>query len=206
MVTELLPIRSQLQKRLLRRMPPVAERLSFPPGIYLSGTVELLSNVTVDLQAGAILKASPNIGDYGGIADYGFGRNYGVDSSGEGPRVGLIVARDAENIAITGHGRIDGNGDSFFNLKSFHNTPDFDPQYTRQGADFDAPKYGLEFGPVETNASGRPGTLIILSHCRNILVRDVTLSNAPNLDTASTRLRASYHRGYSHYKRCPAPQ
>ncbi len=152
----------------------------FPPGIYLSGTVELLSNVTVDLQAGAILKASPNIGDYGGIADYGFGRNYGVDSSGEGPRVGLIVARDAENIAITGHGRIDGNGDSFFNLKSFHNTPDFDPQYTRQGADFDAPKYGLQFGPVETNASGRPGTLIILSHCRNILVRDVTLSNAPN--------------------------
>jgi polygalacturonase len=152
----------------------------FPPGSYLSGTVELLSNVTLELQAGAVLQASPNVADYGTISQYGFGRNYGVDSSGEGTRIGLIVARNAQNIAITGRGRIDGNGDSFFDLKSFHNTPDFDAKYTRQGADFDAPKYGLEFDPVEAHPAGRPGTLIILSNCHNILIRDVTLSNAPN--------------------------
>ena len=152
----------------------------FPPGTYLSGTLELLSNVTLELQAGAVLQASPNVGDYGSISAYGFGRNYGVDSSGEGFRVGLIVARKAQNIAITGRGVIDGNGDSFFDLKSFHNTADFDAKYTRQGADFDAPKYGLEFGPVEPHPDGRPGTMIILSDCRNVLIRDVTLSNAPN--------------------------
>jgi hypothetical protein len=152
----------------------------FPPGVYLSGTLDLLSNVTLELSAGAVLQASPNVNDYGSTAAYGFGRNYGVDSSGEGFRVGLIVARKAQNIAITGHGRIDGNGDSFFDLKSFHNTADFDPKYTRQAADFDAPSYGLEFGPVETHPGGRPGTMIILSDCHNVLVRDVTLSNAPN--------------------------
>jgi polygalacturonase len=125
----------------------------FPPGTYLSGTLELLSNVTLELQAGAVLQASPNVGDYGRISEYGFGRNYGIDSSGEGSRVGLIVARQAQNIAITGHGRIDGNGDSFFDLKKFHNTPDIDSKYTRQGADFDAPQYGLEFGPVATRSA-----------------------------------------------------
>ena len=113
----------------------------FPPGTYLSGTLELLSNVTLELQAGAVLQASPNVKDYGSISEYGFGRNYGVDSSGEGFRVGLIVARKAHNIAITGRGTIDGNGDSFFDLKSLHTGTDFDARYTRQGADFDAPKY-----------------------------------------------------------------
>ena len=152
----------------------------FPPGTYLSGTVELLSNVTLELQAGAVLQASPNVRDYGSISEYGFGRNYGVDSSGEGFRVGLIVARKAHNIAITGRGTIDGNGDSFFDLKSLHTGADFDATYTRQGADFDAPTYGLESGPVEAGPAGRPGTMIILSDCRNILIRDVTLSNAPN--------------------------
>jgi len=152
----------------------------FPPGTYLSGTVELLSNVTLELQAGAVLQASPNVRDYGSISEYCFGRNYGVDSSGEGFRVGLIVARKAHNIAITGRGTIDGNGDSFFDLKSLHTGADFDATYTRQGADFDAPTYGLESGPVEAGPAGRPGTMIILSDCRNILIRDVTLSNAPN--------------------------
>jgi len=152
----------------------------FPPGTYLSGTVELLSNVTLELQAGAVLQASPNLNDYDSISEYGIGRNYGVDSSGEGFRVGLIVARKAHNIAIMGRGTIDGNGDSFFDLKSLHTGSDFDATYTRQGADFDAPKFGLEFGPIETRSAGRPGTMIILSDCRNILIRDVTLSNAPN--------------------------
>ena len=152
----------------------------FEPGTYMSGTVELLSNVTLELQAGAVLRASPNVADYGSISAYGFARNYGIDSSGEGLRVGLLVARHAQNIAITGRGTIDGNGDSFFDLKSLHNGIDFDAKYTRQGADYDSPKYGLEFGPAETKAAGRPGTMIILSDCRNILIRDITLSNAPN--------------------------
>ncbi|MGO9230913.1 MAG: glycoside hydrolase family 28 protein [Bryobacteraceae bacterium] len=152
----------------------------FPPGIYLSGTLELLSNVTLDLQPGAVLEGSSSVMDYGNIADYDFGRRYGIDSSGEGFRVGLIVARKANNVAIVGHGTIDGNGDSFFDLKSVHNGADFDAQYTRQGADYDSAKYGLEFGPVEVGPNGRPGTMIIFSDCSNILVRDVTLSNSPN--------------------------
>ncbi|MBV9491532.1 MAG: right-handed parallel beta-helix repeat-containing protein, partial [Verrucomicrobia bacterium] len=155
-------------------------RVLFTPGTYVSGTLRLLDNVTLELRAGAVLQGSRDVLDYGNISSFGFGRQYGLDSSGEGFRVGLIVAAKAHNIGIVGQGTIDGSGDSFFDLKSFHNTPDFDAKYTRQGEDFDAPRYGTEFGPVELHATGRPGTMIILSECRNIRIRDVTFSNAPN--------------------------
>jgi len=152
----------------------------FPPGTYLSGTIELLSNVTLDLEAGAVLEGSPDVKTYGSTAEYGFGRNYGIDSTGEGFRVGLIVARNAQNVSIVGRGTIDGNGDGFFDMKSLHDGADYDRKYTRQGADFNAPRFGLEFGPLKPGPAGRPGTMIIFSDCSNILVRDVTLSNAPN--------------------------
>ena len=93
-------------------------RVLFPPGIYVTGTFELLSNVALDVQAGAVIQGSKNLADYGTIAEYGFGRQYGVNSTGEGDRVGLVVARRAENIAIVGQGAIDGSGNAFFDLPS----------------------------------------------------------------------------------------
>jgi polygalacturonase len=36
-----------------------------PPGIFVAGTIVLLSNVTLHLLAGAIIKGSPNVGDLG---------------------------------------------------------------------------------------------------------------------------------------------
>ncbi len=152
----------------------------FPPGKYVIGTLELLSNVTLDLEAGSVLEGSANPADYGSTEGYGFGRNYGVDSTGEGFKVGMLVARNAQNLAIVGRGAIDGNGDSFFDLTKPHSPPDFDAKFTRQGSDFDNPKISVRFGPVELKPQGRPGTMIIFSNCRNILIRDVTLSNAPN--------------------------
>jgi hypothetical protein len=152
----------------------------FPPGQYRSGTFELLSNVTLDLEPGSVVKGSRNVADYGAIGEYGFGKIYGDNSSGEGDRVGLIIARNAQNISIIGRGSIDGEGDSFFDLTKPHSTPDFDARYTRQGQDFGNPKYGTEHGPAQLKPEGRPGTMIIFSHCKNVLLRDVTLSNAPN--------------------------
>ena len=36
----------------------------FPPGSYLSGTITLKSNLTLDIEAGATLLASPDVEDY----------------------------------------------------------------------------------------------------------------------------------------------
>jgi parallel beta-helix repeat protein len=152
----------------------------FPPGVYLTGTVELLSNVALDLEAGAVIEGSTNVADYGSITEYGFGRTYGINSTGEGEKVGIIVARHAKNIALLGQGVIDGNGDTFFDMTKPHYGMDFDPQYTRQGKDFMKSMLDLEDGPVEARPTGRPGTMIIFFNCENVLIRDVTLSNAPN--------------------------
>jgi hypothetical protein len=155
-------------------------RVAFPPGVYVSGTFELLSNVTLDLQANAVILGSPNLSDYGSIAQFGFAHVYGENSTGEGDRVGIIVARNAENIAIVGQGAVDGNADIFYDFKKPHFGMDFDPQYTRQGKDFQKSMLELGDGPVETKDAGRPGTMIVFTNSRNILVRGVTFRNAPN--------------------------
>lgn len=152
----------------------------FLPGTYLTGTFRVLSNVTLDVEAGAVIQGSGNVADYGSIADFGFGRDYGLDYTGEGPRVGLIVAQDAENVGIVGRGTIHGNSEAFFDSTKPHYSLDFDPKYTRQGQSFMDAVLNTGDGPINFVPTGRSGTMIIFSHCKNMLIRDITLRNAPN--------------------------
>ena len=71
--------------------------------VFLSGPVELKSNVELHLEATATLKANPDEGIYRLSA---FGEN-----RGEGML--WLWAKDAENISITGKGTIHGNGIAF---------------------------------------------------------------------------------------------
>jgi hypothetical protein len=71
--------------------------------VFLSGPVELKSNVELHLEATAMLKANPDEGIYRLSA---FGEN-----RGEGML--WLWAKDAENISITGKGTIHGNGIAF---------------------------------------------------------------------------------------------
>jgi hypothetical protein len=152
----------------------------FPPGKYLTGTFELLSNVSLNIKAGAVIQGSANLADYGSLADYGFAKLYGVNSTGEGDKVGLIVARQANNIAIFGQGAIDGNSAEFFDFTTPHIGRDFDARYTRNQQAFLEVMRSTDDGPVEMKPAGRPGTLIVLANSENIVIRDVTLRNAPN--------------------------
>uniref|UniRef100_UPI003217B5A1 glycoside hydrolase family 28 protein n=1 Tax=uncultured Draconibacterium sp. TaxID=1573823 RepID=UPI003217B5A1 len=68
--------------------------LNFYVGRYLTGTIELKSNVHIILHEGAILVGSTNVYDY----------NY------DSPYRALVYAKNAENISITGLGVIDGQG------------------------------------------------------------------------------------------------
>lgn len=64
-----------------------------PPGIYLIGTIELRSGVTLHLEKGATLLGSPRVADY---------------RRGNWPA--LILAKQQSHVAITGSGVIDGQG------------------------------------------------------------------------------------------------
>jgi glycosyl hydrolase family 28/pectate lyase-like protein len=154
--------------------------ITFPPGRYRTGTFRLVSNLTLQLQAGAVLEGSKDLSDYGEIADYGLGRVYGTNSSGEGTKVGIVFARNVENIAIVGPGIIDGNGDSFFDPSTPHFSMDFDPSVTRQGQRSLDVLHRTGDGPIAAKPAGRPGTMIVCFDCKNVVIRDVTFRNAPN--------------------------
>ena len=155
-------------------------KVIFDPGVYVTGTFELLSNVTLDIEAGATLRGSTRVSDYRPISDFGFAGNYGVDTTGEGVRLGIIVARNAENLSIIGRGTIDGNSEVFIDAQKPHYAMDFDPRATRQGQAFLNAVMATGDGPIEFGPDGRPGTMIVFLNCRNVLMRDVTLRDSPN--------------------------
>ena len=79
----------------------------FPPGIWLSGTIELRSHITLKLEAGCRLLGSPNLDDYPPRVSKV--RTYTEKYTARS----LIYAADVENVAIRGQGTIDGNASKF---------------------------------------------------------------------------------------------
>lgn len=79
----------------------------FPPGKYLTGSIELKSNVDVYISNGATILGSTNIGDY-------FERLPKLQSYNDAfLKHSLFYAEKVKNISIRGEGIIDGQG-SFF--------------------------------------------------------------------------------------------
>jgi glycosyl hydrolase family 28 len=152
----------------------------FPAGVYVTGTFELRSNITLQLEPGAVIEGSKDLADYGSIAAFGLGRVYGTNSSGEGNKVGIIFGRNLENVSLLGPGAIDGNSDAFFDPGRPHASMDFDPSVTRQGQRSLDVLHMTGDGPIEQKPGGRPGTMIACFDCRNVTIRDVTFRNAPN--------------------------
>lgn len=79
----------------------------FPAGTYLTGTVHLKSNVTLWLDAGAVVRGSRNLA------------HYQTGIQGQAWYAALILGRGVENVAIAGHGTI--AGDKVFNPKGEEN-------------------------------------------------------------------------------------
>jgi hypothetical protein len=142
--------------------------VEFDPGTYLVGTIELLSNVTLDLRKGAIVLASPDLRDYRSIS-----------RSSEGRSSALILAEGQKNVAIVGEGTIDGNGRSFvFQPLEPHPAGFFDAAATRQRAAFHERNQQNRDGPDRMR--DRPGILALFLECTNVTLRGFTVVDAPN--------------------------
>ena len=86
-------------------------RVVVSPGIHHTGTLRLKSRVELHLEEGAILLGSSNRADY-----IEFPQDVCSVSPGN-DKCSLVMAWDAEDIAITGKGTIDGQGDAFHDRK-----------------------------------------------------------------------------------------
>ncbi|HEY5078487.1 MAG TPA: glycosyl hydrolase family 28 protein [Opitutaceae bacterium] len=141
--------------------------VSVPAGTYLVGTLTMLSNVTLDLDAGSVIRGSGDMRDYPPLA-----------YTSEDRSTALIDAIDAHDIAITGRGTIDGNADAFAHYGQADKEPDCVVSYTRQGERYNDIGELPDDGPVTHGK--RPGILVLLLRCERILVSGIHIVNAPN--------------------------
>jgi polygalacturonase len=132
-----------------------------PQGTFISGTIQLFSNIDLHIERGAIFKGSDKVSDY-------YLNN---------KKVGLIYTENSENISITGEGDIDGNGDSFMDVNHSKVMDTASIRFTRQKNHFREVTSGLGDGPL-VPADDRPNQMVIFSNCRNVTIRNTVFSNA----------------------------
>ena len=130
-----------------------------PNGTFIIGTIWLRSNVELHLEAGAVLKASENMDDYNDEDAYP--QNYGVPSENwKGKH--LIIAHECDNVALTGHGVIDGSGDFYYGTERFFENP-----YCWLGG----------YVTARDKEKLRPGQCACFIESTNVRVTDVTFRN-----------------------------
>jgi polygalacturonase len=104
--------------------------VTFDPGTYLTGSLFLKSNVTLDIPEGVILIGSEKIEDYPMLPT----RIAGIEMTWP---AALINSRDQHNVTLTGYGIIDGDGPiwwkSYWDLRAA-----YEPRGLRWASDYDA--------------------------------------------------------------------
>lgn len=120
-----------------------------PAGVFLAGTLQLKSNVTLRIAAGGTLLGSGKGADYHAVDAIPLSG----DSTLEDGNWALIFAVGAKNVTIEGPGTIDG-----------------------QGAQFHSPVRGTP-PPSGLGGNRRPYHLLFY-HCENLRVRDIDLVNS----------------------------
>lgn len=132
-------------------------RVTLSGGVFLSGALTLKSGVELFLDASATLLASPRIEDFP-VRE--IKHCNGPETFPRWSNRCFILADEAENIAISGRGTIDCNGDRYVREKT--------------GNDW----YGLRFERILPNEESLP-RVVLFAGCRNITVTDVTMTGQP---------------------------
>lgn len=165
-----------------------------PAGLWITGPVELKSNVNLHLQRNAILQSTRDFSQYQLVAGNWEGLPQMRNQS-------PIWAANQQNIAITGFGIIDGAGDAWRMVKKEKLTETNWKRLVASGGVLDDAK--RIWYPTEQSLKGsklkNPGevkpektaefynevkdflrpNLLVLTNCRRILLEGVTFQNSP---------------------------
>lgn len=128
--------------------------INVSPGEYTTGTIELKDNVTLNIEAGAILFVSQDKADFIPEAH------------------SLIFARGAKNISVTGKGTIDGLAQY-----DYADMRGLDPEIEKEISI--ARAAGIEIKRYYRKAEAMNVFLFVLNDCENILISDVRLIHSP---------------------------
>ena len=148
----------------------------FPAGNYLTGPIQFKSNISIYLDAGAVLKFSDNFDDY---LPYVEMRYEGLMMKTFKP---LFYAKDVENISIQGRGIIDGQGKAWWNevyrietAKGPIPPTKYQTMWVEQNPGI---KYEAYYKRTIDKHFFRPSFFQTLN-CKNILIEGVTFQNSP---------------------------
>ena len=147
-----------------------------PSGEYVTGTVRLRSDVTLRIEAGAVVKPADDE------------EEYATDHVGpDGERV-FFLADDVDNVTLEGDGEFDGRGTEFMqmdtpirghsNESAAHPLISNAPHDARQGDAYLDRSDGTEGWPV-AKPDFRPGPMFRFDGCTDVTVRDLTLRDMP---------------------------
>ncbi|CAN5343413.1 glycoside hydrolase family 28 protein [soil metagenome] len=133
-----------------------------PAGTFLTGIIEIFSGTTLLVEKGGRLLASPRLEDHV------------IDTAS----VGLLFARDARDIVLTGEGTLDGNGQHFFEEGVLHGGgEDFSGYDTWQR------RHGLRHGTNDAvhgplKPKERPGNMVVFARCRKVRFEKLRVTGA----------------------------
>jgi polygalacturonase len=119
-----------------------------PQGVFLVAGIELKSRVTLYLEAGCTLLGSASLDDYRGSARH------------------VLFASNAEDVALTGPGTIDGQGPAYWESA---NRPPISPENEWKD---------VATHTTQVKKGGRPSPMIHFEQCRNVHIGGVTLRNS----------------------------
>jgi polygalacturonase len=159
--------------------------VQFPAGRYLTGSIELESNITLQLDAGATVLYS------GDPADSPVVESRWEDTSAF-THAPLIHARDKENIAIVGRGTLDGQGKNWWWRAGRGAPAGIDPAvvaavraaataYRKPGGIMDRVQGGEKFTIADFKEVAeflRP-SLIEPNGCKNFVIEGITITESP---------------------------
>ena len=145
--------------------------VTLPAGQYLTGSLFLRDNISLYLDAGAVLLGSENPDDYPVIHSRWEGKHQDTYAP-------LITGQDLTNISITGRGIIDGRGAFWWKAKEENTLAHPRPRLISFS---DCTNVLIE-GITAVNS---PSWTINPVHCQNVNIRGVTVINpadSPNTD------------------------
>ena len=134
-------------------------KLIFPKGTFLTGSLQMKSNIHLYFEKGAVLLGSTNPYHYKELAMPGRPETEKKDDNSQ---MALLVAYKADNITISGKGKIDGQGRALaLNIDSLHHIGErVDPNYNVYNA--------------RPNETMRP-KLFRFSTCKNVTISGMEL-------------------------------
>lgn len=152
----------------------------FPAGTYLTAAIHLESNITLDIESGAVLKFSTTFEDYLPFVKV---RWEGVFMNSLSP---LIYADKAENITIKGRGVIDGQGHTWWKesrrlIDEIRKDGKTSATNKLQQMWLDANK-GIKVSPYYESTLERKffrPPFIQFHESKNILIEGITIINSP---------------------------